>query len=141
MSSDDDEDNDDDSDESHLDPAKAHLWELRHARRRGSESSYRHQRWNQFYPLYIDEQSKIVVRAGPSIPLDAEPDFSKTSDGLTPIWPIDHDGNHRCWRFVSTKMQSLINQRRVVLGKYNRKKGTWTVNIWEKKRIRPVTPY
>lgn len=133
VSSDDDEDNDDDSDESHLDPAKAHLWELRHARRRGSESSYRHQRWNQFYPLYIDEQSKIVVRAGPSIPLDAEPDFSKTSDGLTPIWPIDHDGNHRCWRFVSTKMQSLINQRRVVLGKYNRKKGTWTVNIWEKK--------
>ena len=133
LSSDDDEENNDDSDGSHLDPAKTHLWELRHARRRGSESSYRHQRWNQFYPLYIDEQSKAVVRAGPSIPLDAEPDFRKTSDGLTPIWPIDHDGNHRCWRFVSTKMQSLIDQQRVVLGKYNRKKGTWTINIWEKK--------
>lgn len=127
------ENNDCDTDSSHLDPEKVHLWELRHARRRGSESSYRHQRWNQFYPLYVDEQAKVVIRTGQSIPLDAEPDFSRTNDGLTPIWPIDHDGNHRCWRFISTKMQSLINQQRVVLGKYNRNKGTWTVNIWEKK--------
>jgi adenine-specific DNA-methyltransferase len=29
---------------------EAPLWELRHARRRGNESSYRHQRPNQFYP-------------------------------------------------------------------------------------------
>jgi adenine-specific DNA-methyltransferase len=131
------EDDDDveveDNDMSHLDPSKSHLWELRHARRRGSESSYRHQRWNQFYPLYIDEESKTVVRSGPSIPLGEEPTFQKTADGLTPIWPIDHDRNHRCWRFVSTKMQYLIEHKRVVLGKFNRKKGTWTINIWERK--------
>ena len=32
-------------------------WELRHGRRRGDQSSYRHQRHRQFYPLYIDRAS------------------------------------------------------------------------------------
>jgi adenine-specific DNA-methyltransferase len=123
----------DTSDKSHLNPNFAYLWEKRHARRRGSESSYRHQRWNQFYPIFIDEDAGKVVRTGPSIPLGQEPDFSTEPDGLKPIWPIDHEGNHRCWRFVSPKMQELIDSERVVLGKFNKKKRTWTINIWERK--------
>jgi adenine-specific DNA-methyltransferase len=39
-------------------------WELRHARRRGGESSYRHQRWNQFYPIYVNPKTRTVVRSG-----------------------------------------------------------------------------
>jgi adenine-specific DNA-methyltransferase len=113
-------------------PDEAELWELRHGRRRGGESSYRHQRRNQFYPLYVDPELKKVVRAGESIPLDEEPDF-EPQNGLKPIWPIDDDGNHRCWRFISTKMQSLIDEGRVVLGRYNKLRDTWTINIWEKK--------
>ena len=111
---------------------EAHLWELRHSRRRGAESSYRHQRQNQFYPLYIDEKKRVVVRAGASIPLDQDPNFSKV-DSLTPIWPIDKEGNHRCWRFVPASMQERIDKRLVVLGQYNKKLKTWTVNIWERK--------
>ena len=123
----------DPSGKSHLNPNFSHLWEKRHARRRGSESSYRHQRWNQFYPIFVDEEETLVIRAGKSIPLKDEPDFNATADGLRPIWPIDHGGNHRCWRFVTETMQGLIEQERVVLGKYNKKKDSWTINIWEKK--------
>ncbi len=54
-------------------PEEADQWELRHARRRGNESSYRHQRWNQFYPIYIDAKAKRVVEIGDSIPLTEEP--------------------------------------------------------------------
>ena len=75
------------------------LWELRHARRRGSESSYRHQRPNQFYPIYIDDSSNLVVEAGKSLSLGEEPSFHRKK-GLRPIWPIDGEGNHRCWRFI-----------------------------------------
>jgi adenine-specific DNA-methyltransferase len=71
---------------------EADQWELRHARRRGNESSYRHQRPNQFYPIYIDEEKKKVVEIGDSLlPLEAKPDFHKKK-GLTPNWPIDKDG-------------------------------------------------
>jgi adenine-specific DNA-methyltransferase len=107
-------------------------WEPRHARRRGGESSYRHQRPNQFYPIYIDPTARRVVRAGPSLALDQDPDFAPV-DGLIPIWPIDLEGNHRCWRFISPKMQELIDARRVALGRYNTAHDSWTLNIWERR--------
>jgi adenine-specific DNA-methyltransferase len=111
------------------------LWELRHARRRGNESSYRHQRKNQFYPIFIDEKAKKVVRAGESLlPLEAQPSFKRV-DGLVPIWPIDDENNHRCWRFIPDTMNQLIAEKRVVLGRYNAKRNTWTLNIWERKPL------
>ena len=112
------------------------LWELRHARRRGSESSYRHQRQNQFFPIFIDEESGLVVEAGASIPMGKNPSFRRKR-GLRPIWPIDSEGNHRCWRFTPETMQRFIEDGRVVLGRYNSKRDSWTLNIWYRKN--PVT--
>ena len=102
-------------------------WDYRHARRRGSESSYRHQRPNQFYPIYIDEKLKRVVRTGPSIAINAQPNFSKV-DGLRPVWPIDAEGHHRAWGFIPESMQYIIDQGNVFLGKYNSKLDSWTIN-------------
>ena len=110
------------------------LWEFRYARRCGSESSYRHQRPNQFYPIYIDEEAGLVIEASESLPLGKEPSFRR-KNGLSPIWPIDDDGNHRCWRFIPDTMQRLIDEKRVVLGRYNKKRDTWTLNIWWPKNL------
>lgn len=108
-------------------------WELRHARRRGSESSYRHQRKNQFYPIYIDVNQGRVVRSGPPLlPIEKRPSFRKV-DGLLPVWPIDKEGNDRCWRFVTSQMQKLIDGKFVRLGQYNVTHKSWTLNIWERK--------
>jgi adenine-specific DNA-methyltransferase len=104
-------------------------WELRHARRRGGESGYRHQRPNQFYPIYVDPKTGQVVRTGPSINLGRKPDFSPVR-GLRPVWPIDREGNDRCWRLVSERMQALIDAGRVVTGRYNPEQEMWTINIW-----------
>jgi adenine-specific DNA-methyltransferase len=102
-------------------------WEYRHARRRGSESSYRHQRPNQFYPIFIDEKAKRVVRTGPSNTADVQPSFQWV-DGLRPIWPIDAEGHDRVWSFVPESMQTLIDKDRVFLGKHNTKRDSWTIN-------------
>ncbi|MEX2139013.1 MAG: DNA methyltransferase [Pirellulales bacterium] len=105
-------------------------WEKRHARRRGGgaeSSSYREKRWNQFYPIYIDEKAKKVVRVGDSIPLGEEPSFKKLG-GLRPIWPIDTAGNHRVWAYFGPSMQKLIDAGRVLLGKYHSKRDDWTIN-------------
>lgn len=113
-------------------PEESPLWELRHARRRGGESSYRHQRWRSFYPLWMDPKRKVIVRAGESLPLDQEPSL-EARDGLTPLWPIDAEGNHRCWRLVPSSMQKLIDEGRVVLGRFNVATQSWTVNLWVRK--------
>lgn len=107
-------------------------WELRHARRRGNESSYRHQRKNQFYPIYINPETRTVEQIGDAIPLDKKPTFQK-QNGLIPVWPIDKEGNHRCWRFISSTMRQLLEERRLVVGKQNPSTGSWTLNIWEPK--------
>jgi len=109
-------------------------WEYRHARRRGTESSYRHQRPNQFYPIYIDEKSKKVVRTGAAIGIGDEPNTSKIN-GLTPIWPIDAEGHHRVWGFIPETMQNIIDQGNVFLGRYNSKIGSWTINYRVPKKI------
>jgi hypothetical protein len=111
------------------------LWELRHARRRGGESSYRHQRKNQFYPLYVDPEAGQVVRAGESIPLDQEPSFEPV-DGLVPLWPIDKEGNQRCWRYIPESMQRKIDGGFVVLGQTSADGKSWTVNYWAQKTQR-----
>lgn len=120
-------------------PEELPLWELRHARRRGNESGYRHQRPNQFYPLYINPETEKVVRAGKSIPLDQQPTFAP-EDGLIPLWPIDREGNERCWRYIPSSMQQRIEAGLVVLGQ--RDGDTWTVNYWtrrvERKRYKTV---
>lgn len=105
------------------------LWEKRHARRRGGESSYREQRPNQFYPLYINEKSREVVKVGASPRLGTDPDFTPV-DGLKAIWPIDSEGNQRCWRYIPSQMQALIDAGRVVLGRYHPGADTYTVNYW-----------
>lgn len=108
------------------------MWELRHARRRGSESGYRHQRPNQFYPIYIDPTNRKVISVGDSLPLDAEPP-AKPKKGQVAIWPIDKEGNHRVWRYIPASMRELVNQKRLVLGKYNKAQNSWTLNYWVRK--------
>jgi adenine-specific DNA-methyltransferase len=105
-------------------------WEYRHARRRGGgaeSSSYREKHPNQFYPIYIDENARTVVRVGQSIPLNKQPTFKKI-DGLRPIWPIDTEGRQRCWAFIPSSMQRMIDEGNVLLGKYHEKRDDWTIN-------------
>ncbi len=104
-------------------------WELRHARRRGGESSYREQRKNQFYPICVDPKKNKVVRVGEAPPLGVAPDFSVV-DGLKPVWPIDKEGHHRCWRYIPSKMQERIDKGLVIMGRYNKAQDLWTINYW-----------
>lgn len=105
-------------------------WEYRHARRRGGgaeSSSYRSKRPNQFYPIFIDEKKRKVVKVGKSIPLGQQPSFKRVG-GLRPIWPIDTEGLHRVWAFIPTSMQRMIDDGHVFLGKYHEKRDGWTIN-------------
>jgi adenine-specific DNA-methyltransferase len=108
---------------------EADQWELRHARRRGNESSYRHQRPNQFYPIYVDATLRRVMEIGESQPLGIAPVFKK-QNGLTPVWPIDKDGNERCWRYIPASMRQALEEGRLRLGKHDAARKTWTLNVW-----------
>ena len=100
-------------------------------RRRGSQS-HRRDRPNMFYPIFIDEERRVVVRAGTPIKLDEEPMFDYI-EGLRPIWPIDGNGDHRRWRWGHMRMQQLIDIGEIKLGQYNRERNSWAINRVERK--------
>ena len=73
-----------------------------------------------------------MVEIGEPIPLEEKPSFARKGK-LTPIWPIDKDGNDRCWRSNSTSMRRLLGEGRLVVGQQNQKTKSWTLNIWDPK--------
>lgn len=107
--------------------AEENEFEFRHARRRGPDSE-RAARPSMFYPLYINERDRVVVRAGRAPAPDKPPNMAHI-DGLRPVWPIDTKGAERRWRWGRNRMQEAIKAGDVVLGKYNKKRDTWTVNL------------
>ncbi len=110
-------------------------WELRHARRRGGESSYRHQRPNSFYAIYVNPTSGRIERIGDSLALDDVADMNEV-DGLVPVWPIDKEGNERCWRLIPSSMRQLLDEGRMVLGQPSSDGRSWTINLWYPKTKR-----
>jgi adenine-specific DNA-methyltransferase len=103
-------------------------------RRRGTESK-RSDRPSMFYPVFIDEERRVVVRIGDPIPEEADPDFSP-HDGLRPIWPIDAKGQHRRWQLGAETMRAQLAEGKVALGRYNKKQDSWTINLWRPRKTR-----
>jgi adenine-specific DNA-methyltransferase len=96
-------------------------------RRRGQESSYRHQRPNQFFAIHLDVDELAVVGVGPLLSKDAPYKVSKKGSVLT-VYPIDNEGHERVWRYSRETMQRYIDAGEIVVGKFNKKMKTWTLN-------------
>jgi len=96
-------------------------------RRRGQESSYRTQRPNQFYAIYVSESTRQVVGIGPL--LGVTDTWANTKDGdVVSVFPIDNEGHERVWRYSRETMQAYIDSGEIVVGRYNTKTKSWTLN-------------
>jgi adenine-specific DNA-methyltransferase len=101
------------------------------ARRRGKES-LRKDRVSMFFPIYIDPKARKVVEIGDPIPLSDEPDLTPRN-GLVPVWPIDSHGHHRRWRWGNKEMKAAAAAGELLVGKYNAKRNSWTINRSQQK--------
>ena len=115
----------------------------RGAVRTGQGTSFRPQRPNQFYPLYIDPDrpDEITVGDPPAIRDDQgkwvllQYSWQKVGD-LVPIWPVDEDGDERVWCFEPTRMAAEIKRGNIKIGRFNPKRNTYAVNV---RRVRRTT--
>lgn len=96
-------------------------------RRRGQESSYRHQRYRSFYAIHIDVESKQVIGIGPELGKEEAYKVTKAK-GILSVYPIDNEGHERVWRYSRPTMQKYIDAGEIVVGRLNRKTNTWTLN-------------
>lgn len=91
-------------------------------RRRGQESSYRHQRHNQFFAMLVDVVERRVVGIGPALGKSDPYKVVKKGNVLT-VYPIDNEGHERVWRYSRETMQRYIDAGEIVVGKFNKKTG------------------
>jgi adenine-specific DNA-methyltransferase len=113
----------------------------RGAVRTGQGTSFRTQRKNQFYPLYIDPKKPKKIKVGKSlIERDENGDLRAPSwepvDGLTPIWPIDEEGAERVWCYEPGRMELEIAKGNIRIGRFNPKRNTYAVNVRRVRRTK-----
>lgn len=113
----------------------------RGAVRTGQGTSFRTQRKNQFYPLYIDPAKPEHIKVGePLLSRDEEgnlvPPSWENVDGLTPIWPVDEEGAERVWCYEPGRMRDEIAKGNIRIGRFNPKRKTYAVNVRRVRRTK-----
>lgn len=101
-------------------------------RRRGAESSFRHQRSNQFYAIKVNEISREVVGVGPFLEKDDDYELGHREGDVLWVYPIDGEGNERVWRYVRETMQQYIDAGQIRVGTWWKDKPqTYTLNHYK----------
>lgn len=104
---------------------------------RGGTGSRREDSPTLFYPVYVNPEKKVLIKAGEVLPLGEDPDLSHITD-RTIAWPIRKDGSFGRWQASPDTFNELIKAGYAKLGTWDKKRNTWTVlylNRGTRKRI------
>ena len=93
---------------------------------RSGTSARREDRKNMFYPVYVNSQKGVVIKAGTSLPFEEEPSFEPV-DGYEVAWPIRTDGSLGRWSVGFDTFNDLVKKGYVQLGRYDSKRKTYSI--------------
>jgi adenine-specific DNA-methyltransferase len=101
-------------------------------RRRGAESSFRHQRPNQFYAIKVNEATRQVVGVGPFLEANDAYELGYHEGDVLWVYPIDEEGNERVWRYVRETMEEYIAADQIRVGtRWENKPQRYTLNHYK----------
>lgn len=93
---------------------------------RSGDEAERKDREQMFYPVWINPKTKRIVKAGPYLPLEQEPDFSlKDADGNVAVWPVRKDLTLGRWGLGVDTFNDLVQKGFVALGSFDKKRRSW----------------
>lgn len=93
---------------------------------RSGDEAERKDREQMFYPIWINPKTKKILKAGPYLPLDQEPDFKLTdASGNVVVWPIRKDLTLGRWGLGVDTLNDLVDKGLVSLGSYDKKRKSW----------------
>ena len=69
-----------------------------------------------FYPIFVSEDGKTLIRAGEPLPPGVERSTIVEQKGEKVIWPLHTDGSEGCWQCTPQNLISLKEQGFVRLG-------------------------
>ncbi len=64
----------------------------------------------QFYPIYVDDNTKKIIKIGDPLPFDQPRDSVEIIEGATAVFPIRDDGTEMNWGVTGESLKRMIKQ-------------------------------
>ena len=93
------------------------LWES--LKRRGADS-FRIKNPNQFYPIFVTEDGKKIIKIGDSLPLDKKTSDVKIPEGCKVIFPYRSNGEEGLWQLSPQKCRYAFSKGYIKLGSFDK---------------------
>lgn len=88
---------------------------------RAGTNARRVDRPNLFYPLYVSEDGKRIVKIGSPVPIDMDRSNIESISGTRIIWPIRSNGEEGNWQIEPARLQAIYDKGYVRLGSFTNK--------------------
>jgi len=72
-----------------------------------------------FYPVYVSDNGKKVVKIGDSLPVDVDRQSVNDIDGCRTIWPLRSNGEEGRWQISQDELRSRLQKGYIRLGKFD----------------------
>jgi adenine-specific DNA-methyltransferase len=95
---------------------------------RSGTDALRTDRESMFYPVLIDAEKQMIIRAGNYLPISQNPVLGDKIDGYDVAWPIRRDGSYGRWSVGSETLNDLIKKGYVACGKFDMQRATWGIS-------------
>ncbi len=95
--------------------------------RRSEASSVRSSRKNQFYPIYIEDKTKKIIKIGEPITTEVDRNSVPQIEGCTAVFPVNEEGVEMIWGLTGPSLQLALDEDYV------------QVNFNKKNKFQPYT--
>lgn len=95
--------------------------------RRRAPQAKRNSRPNQFYPVYVNNETGIIEAIGDVVKQGVDRNTISVPEGCTALWPLSKDGDERLWSLISEQARTNLEKGYLRVKNWNKKERTGTV--------------
>ena len=95
--------------------------------RRRAPQAKRNSRPNQFYPVYVNNETGIIEAIGDVVKQGVDRNTISVPEGCTALWPLSKDGDERLWSLIPEQARTNLEKGYLRAKNWNKKERTGTV--------------
>lgn len=95
--------------------------------RRRAPQAKRNSRPNQFYPVYVNNETGIIEAIGDVVKQAVDRNTISVPEGCTALWPLSKDGDERLWSLIPEQARTNLEKGYLRVKNWNKKERTGTV--------------
>lgn len=95
--------------------------------RRRAPQAKRNSRPNQFYPVYVNNETGIIEAIGNVVKQGVDRNTISVPEGCTALWPLSKDGDERLWSLIPEQARTNLEKGYLRVKNWNKKERTGTV--------------